>query len=70
MNEEIRVYPEDDQYSVMFAVWEEEKHPGYIDFGGVLWKVLQRHTDNAVMFVRQGTAEDFYTSRSTKGLSK
>jgi hypothetical protein len=66
----IRVTPDDMDYEVMFASWMEQRQPGYIDFGGVLWKVGQRHEDNAVVFLRQGTNEDFYTSRSTKGIAK
>ena len=67
---DVRVYPEDPQYEVMLAVWNEEHHPGYVQFGDDLWKVSQRHEDNAVIFIRQGSSEDFYSSRSTKGISK
>ena len=67
---EVRVYPEDPQYEPMFSMWEEQHHPGWIDFGNALWKVSQRHEDNAVIFICQGGPEDFYTSRSTKGITK
>lgn len=70
MDKIIRITPDDQNYEVMFALWVEQHEPGYIDFGGVLWKVTQRHEDNAVTFMRQGTNEDFYTDRSTKGLAK
>ncbi len=56
-------------WEVLYKVWLEQRKPGYVNQGEVLYRVLTPG-DDVVLFVSQGGPEMLYESRSTKGLSK